>query len=75
MATAITALALILGGAGRAKATFLLDLEDPPSQTNMLYTLPFTATAGTTTITIEGTDNGFKEDVTNPVRLTYCCGA
>src|ERR1035437_695678 len=48
------ALALSLCGAGRAMADTLLDLEDPPGQSNTLYDLSFIAGATTTDIQFAG---------------------
>jgi len=51
------ALALSLCGAGQAKADELLNLLNPPGQTDTPYALSFTAGATTTDIQIEGYQN------------------
>jgi hypothetical protein len=44
----------VLALAGNVRAGTLLDLEDPPGQTNTPYTFTFTASAPTTTIMFAG---------------------
>lgn len=50
----LAALALTLGGAERAGAGLLVDLEDPPGATDSPFSLPFVAESDSTTISFAG---------------------
>jgi len=74
-AASLAAVALMMGASVPARATTLLNLIDPPSQSDTPYALPFTASSSSTTISIAGyqvpayeqtSNNGLFLDGTGP---------
>jgi hypothetical protein len=53
-AASLAAVALMMGTWVPARATTLLNLIDPPGQSDTPYALPFTASSSSTTISIAG---------------------
>jgi hypothetical protein len=73
MILSLATLTLTLGGAGQAGAGVLLDLEDPPGQTDKASALPFIAESASTTITFAGYQLSSALQATN-IELTLSGG-
>jgi hypothetical protein len=61
----LTALAVTLGSAEQAGAGLLVDLEDPPGETDIPFALPFIAGSDATTITFAGYQLSSSLEATN----------
>jgi PEP-CTERM motif len=61
----VSVLGLLIGAMGQARAGTLLNLIDPPAQSDTPYVLSFTASSSSTTISIGGYQVPAFEQVTN----------
>jgi hypothetical protein len=64
-AASLAAVALMMGASVPARATTLLNLINPPIQSDTSYALPFTASSSSTTISIAGYQVPSFEQTTN----------
>lgn len=62
---AIAGMGLMIGVAAPARATVLLNLINPATQTNTPYSLSFVAGSASTTVSIEGYESPYQEESTD----------